>query len=55
MMLAQAMLSEDPTILNSNLLPVNAKGDVLLRSVLSLRMPGSTSEPIFIISLLRRS
>ena len=39
----------EPNILNSNLLPVKANGDVLLRSVLSLRKAGIISEPIFIL------
>ena len=30
-----AQLAEEPTALNSNLFPVNAKGEVRLRSVLS--------------------
>ncbi|MCK7469356.1 MAG: hypothetical protein MZU95_00065 [Desulfomicrobium escambiense] len=36
---------EEPTARNSNLLPVNAKGDVLLRSVLSLLRTGSFEIP----------
>ena len=35
----------DPGMRNSNLLPVNAKGLVRLRSVLSLMKLGSTSTP----------
>ena len=35
-----AQLAEDPTALNSNLFPVNAKGEVLLRSVLSINSSG---------------
>ena len=35
----------EPTILNSNLLPVKAKGEVLFRSVLSLGMTGRVSTP----------
>ena len=36
---------EEPTIRNSNLLPVNANGEVRLRSVLSLGRSGSVSTP----------
>ena len=36
-----AIESRDPTIRNSNLLPVNANGDVLLRSVASFVKSGS--------------
>ena len=39
--LAQEMLCEEPGIRNSNLLPVKAKGEVLLRSVESLGSFGS--------------
>src|ERR1035437_10466408 len=35
----------DPTILNSNLFPVKAKGDVLFLSELSLGKEGSASTP----------
>ena len=35
-MFAQAILLEEPSIRNSNLLPVNAKGEVRFRSVVSL-------------------
>ena len=38
----------EPGARNSNLLPVNAKGEVRLRSVASLGMTGSVSTPIFI-------
>ena len=40
------MLSEEPTLLNSNLLPVNAKGEVLFLSVVSLGNLGSEVTPI---------
>ena len=39
---------EEPTALNSNLLPVKAKGDVRLRSVLSLEKSGTTETPIWL-------
>ena len=45
--------NEDPSILNSNLFPVNANGLVLLRSVVSLGMAGSTCTPSCIFSLVR--
>ena len=38
----------DPGARNSNLLPVNAKGEVRLRSVASFGMTGRVSTPIFI-------
>ncbi len=38
--------SWEPTIRNSNLLPVNANGDVRLRSVASLRKSGSVFTPV---------
>ena len=38
---------EEPTMRNSNLLPVKAKGEVRLRSVLSLGSSGRVSTPIF--------
>ena len=41
---------EEPSIRNSNLLPVNAKGEVLLRSVVSLGNLGSVCTPILRIS-----
>jgi len=47
-----AMFCDDPTARNSNLLPVNAKGDVRLRSVLSLLTVGSEEMPRSIISAL---
>ena len=47
MMFAQAMLSAEPTILNSNLLPVKANGEVLFRSVVSLVNGGRTLTPSF--------
>ena len=39
----------DATILNSNLLPVKAKGEVRLRSVESLKIIGRLWIPIFIL------
>ena len=39
--LAEEMESEEPTIRNSNLLPVKAKGEVRFRSVASLSKSGS--------------
>ena len=47
-MLAQAIELDEPSILNSNLLPVNANGDVLFLSVVSLLNLGRTSTPSFI-------
>ena len=47
MMLAQAMESEEPTMRNSNLLPVKAKGEVRFRSVVSRVNLGSTWTPSF--------
>ena len=47
MMLEQAMLLEDPSIRNSNLFPVKAKGEVRFRSVVSRRKRGSTCTPNF--------
>ena len=41
-----AMESADPSIRNSNLLPVKANGDVRLRSVVSFLKFGSTCTPI---------
>ena len=38
--------SEEPTIRNSNLLPVNANGEVRLRSVASLTKSGSVATPV---------
>ena len=35
-----AQFAEEPTALNSNLFPVNAKGDVLFLSVLSNKISG---------------
>jgi hypothetical protein len=43
--LGPAMDCAEPTILNSNLFPVKAKGEVLLRSVLSLGNKGRVSTP----------
>ena len=56
-------LALDPTALNSNLLPVNANGDVLFLSVLSTSSSGICGMPrlypffpvIFTMSLLARS
>ena len=42
-----AMESEEPTIRNSNLLPVKAKGDVRLRSVASFSKSGRVETPVF--------
>ena len=47
-MLAHAMLFEEPRLLNSNLLPVNANGDVRFLSVVSRANLGSTSTPSLI-------
>ncbi len=44
--LASAMESEEPTIRNSNLLPVKAKGEVRLRSVASFLMTGTVDTPV---------
>ena len=49
-MLHPAILAFDPGILNSNLFPVNANGEVRLRSVESLGNLGRTVAPIFINS-----
>ena len=49
-MLQQAILLEDPRERNSNLLPVNANGDVRLRSVVSLEKFGRVCTPSFITS-----
>ena len=45
MVLASDRFCELPGMRNSNLLPVNANGDVRLRSVLSFRNAGSTETP----------
>ena len=45
MMFAQAMEFEEPSIRNSNLFPVKAKGEVRLRSVESRRKRGRASAP----------
>ena len=45
-MLASAMESEGPTIRNSNLLPVKAKGEVRFRSVASFLMTGTVDTPV---------
>ena len=47
MMLAQAIELLEPSMRNSNLLPVKAKGEVRLRSVVSRKKRGSTSAPSF--------
>ena len=47
-MLAPAIEKADPSILNSNLLPVNANGEVLFLSVVSLKNLGNTRTPISI-------
>ena len=47
-MFAHAIDSEEPSIRNSNLFPVNAKGEVLFRSVVSLLKSGRTVTPISI-------
>ena len=44
--LGLAMESEEPTIRNSNLLPVNANGEVLFLSVASLSRSGRISTPV---------
>lgn len=49
-MLVDAIEIEDPTILNSNLLPVKAKGLVLFLSVASFVSEGIESTPKFKIS-----
>ena len=46
--MGQAMFSADPSMRNSNLLPVKAKGEVRLRSVVSLANRGRTWTPTFI-------
>ena len=43
----EEMESEEPTIRNSNLLPVKANGDVLFLSVASLKRSGSVLTPVF--------
>ena len=45
--LGEAMESDDPTMRNSNLLPVKAKGDVRFLSVASLSRSGRMSTPVF--------
>ena len=49
-----AMFCDEPTILNSNLLPVNAKGEVLFLSVLSRLIDGTEGTPsdMYLVSLL---
>ena len=42
----------EPQERNSNLLPVKANGEVLLRSVESFGIAGRRSTPIFIVSFL---
>ena len=43
--LGPAIDCDEPTVLNSNLFPVKAKGEVRLRSVLSLGISGRVSTP----------
>ena len=43
--MGSAQFAVEPTALNSNLLPVNAKGDVLFLSVLSTRSSGICGIP----------
>ncbi len=43
---AVAMQSDEPTMRNSNLLPVKANGEVRLRSVASLLRTGSVETPV---------
>ena len=45
--LAGAIESDEPTIRNSNLFPVNANGEVLFLSVASLLRSGSVEAPVF--------
>ena len=45
MILAQAMLFDEPTMRNSNLFPVKANGDVRFRSVVSRRNFGKAGTP----------
>ena len=45
-MLGPATDCAEPTARNSNLFPVNANGEVLLRSVLSLENVGTTETPV---------
>ena len=45
-MFGPAMENAEPSIRNSNLLPVKAKGEVRFRSVVSLGKWGSTVTPI---------
>ncbi len=42
----------EPTARNSNLFPVNANGDVLLRSVVSFENVGTTATPVLNLSLV---
>ena len=44
-----AQQTDEPGARNSNLLPVNANGEVRLRSVASFGMAGSVSTPIIIV------
>ena len=46
-MIDAAQFADEPTARNSNLSPVNAKGDVLLRSVLSTMISGILAIPSF--------
>ena len=45
--LVSAMEAEEPSMRNSNLLPVKANGEVRLRSVVSLGKRGSVCTPTF--------
>ena len=42
----EAIESEEPTVLNSNLFPVKAKGEVLFLSVASFTKSGSVDTPV---------
>ena len=48
--IGKAIDADDPTARNSNLLPVNANGDVRLRSVLSFSISGSRATPSLIMA-----
>ena len=50
MILQHAILFDEPSDLNSNLFPVNANGDVLFLSVVSLLNLGSECTPSFILT-----
>src|SRR5664279_2169883 len=51
-MLGPEIEKDEPSILNSNLLPVKANGEVLFLSVASLISAGSVVTPIFISALV---